>query len=316
MPITPVVVGIDVAQAELVVAVRPTRDAWTVPNNEGGVADVVRRLRPLRPALVVLEATGGYERLVVATLAAAGFPLVVANPRQVRDFARATGELAKTDRVDAQMLALFGERLHPEPRPLPDAATEALAAVLTRRRQLGDMLTAERNRLAHASETVRGDLREHIRWLERRLSDLDRDLDQMIHASAVWCAKDNLLQSAPGVGPVVSRTLLGALPELGQLTHNQIAALAGVAPFARDSGTWRGQRHVRGGRAPVRRALYLAALVATRHNPIIKDFYQRLLAVGKPKKVALTACMRKLLTILNAMVRSNTVWRRTTAQTA
>jgi len=316
MTITPVVVGIDVAQAELVVAVRPTLDAWTVPNDESGVAELVRRLRPLHPALVVLEATGGYERSVVGTLATAGVPLVVANPRQVRDFARATGQLAKTDRVDAQTLALFGESIHPEPRPLPDAATKALDAVLTRRRQLRDMLTAERNRLSHASGAVRRDLREHIRWLERRLADLDRDLDKMIHASPVWRAKDDLLQSVPGVGPVVSRTLLGALPELGRLTHKQIAALAGVAPFARDSGMWRGQRHVRGGRALVRTALYMAALVAARHNPIIKAFYQRLVAVGKPKKVALTACMRKLLTILNAMVRSNTVWRTTTAQTA
>lgn len=316
MTSTPVVVGIDVAHAELVVALRPSLETWTVPNEERGIADLVRRLRPLHPVLVVLEATGGYERMVVGALAMAGFPVVVANPRQVRDFARATGQLAKTDGVDAHILALFGETVHPEPRPLPDAATQALDALLTRRRQLRDMLAAEQNRLGHATGPVRRDLREHIHWLERRLADLDRDLDKMIQGSPLWRAKDDLLQSTPGVGPVVSRTLLGALPELGTLTHKHIAALAGVAPFARDSGTWRGHRHVRGGRAMVRTALYMAALVAARHNPIIKAFYQRLLAAGKPKKVALTACMRKRLTILNAMVRSNTVWRTTTTQTA
>jgi transposase len=307
-------VGIDVASAELVVAVRPTAEGWTVPNDDAGVATVVRRLRPLAPAVIVLEATGGYERGVVAALAAAGLPVVVANPRQVRDFARATGQLAKTDQVDAGVLALFAERVHPEPRALPDAATQALDAVLTRRRQLLDMLTAERNRLAQAVPAVRRDVQAHIRWLERRLADLDRDLDALIQHSPVWRAKDNLLRSVPGVGPVVSRTLLGALPELGTLTHKQIAALAGVAPMARDSGLWRGRRRITGGRAAVRATLYMAALVATRHNPPIRGFYQRLLTAGKPKKVALTACMHKLLTILNAMVRANAVWRSTLAQ--
>jgi transposase len=310
-----VYVGIDVASAELVVSVRPTAEGWSVPNDDAGVATVVRRLRLLAPAVIVLEATGGYERAVVAALAAAGLPVVVANPRQVRDFARATGQLAKTDQVDAGVLALFAERVHPEPRALPDAATQALDAVLTRRRQLLDMLIAERNRLAQAVPAVRRDVQAHIRWLERRLADLDRDLDALIQHSPVWRAKDNLLQSVPGVGPVVSRTLLGALPELGALTHKQIAALAGVAPMARDSGLWRGRRRITGGRAAVRATLYMAALVATRHNPIIRGFYQRLQAAGKPKKVALTACMHKLLTILNAMVRANAVWRNTLAQT-
>lgn len=310
-----VYVGIDVASAELVVAVRPTGEGWSVPNDDAGGATVVRRLRLLAPAVIVLEATGGYERAVVAALAAAGLPVVVANPRQVRDFARATGQLAKTDQVDAAVLALFAERVHPEPRALPDAATQALDAVLTRRRQLLDMLTAERNRLAQAVPAVRRDVQAHIRWLERRLADLDRDLDALIQHSPVWRATDNLLRSVPGVGPVVSRTLLGALPELGALTHKQIAALAGVAPMARDSGLWRGRRRITGGRAAVRATLYMAALVATRHNPIIRRFYQRLLAAGKPKKVALTACMHKLLTILNAMVRANAVWRNTLAQT-
>jgi transposase len=310
-----VVVGIDVALAELVVAVRPTQAAWTCVNDDAGIMALVHRLRALQPSLIVLEATGGYERAVVGALATAGLPVVVANPRHVRDFARATGQLAKTDQVDAAILALFAERVHPEPRPLPDAATQALDALLARRRQLLEMLTAERNRLGHAVPAVARDLRQHIRWLERRLSDLDRDLDDRIHASPVWRAKDDLLQSTPGVGPVVSRTLLAALPELGCLTHKQIAALAGVAPLARDSGKWRGHRRVAGGRAPVRAALFMGALVAAQHNPSIRLFYQRLVTAGKPKKVALTACMHKLLTILNAMVRSNTAWRTSVAQT-
>jgi transposase len=310
-----IVVGIDVAQAELVIAIRPTDERWTLANDDAGITVLVRRLRTLPPTLIVLEATGGYERAAVAALATAGLPVVVANPRQVRDFARGTGQLAKTDQVDAALLALFAERVQPEPRPLPDAATQALEALLARRRQLLDMLTAERNRLAHAVPAVARDLRRHIRWLEHRLQDLDRDLDDQIQRSPVWRTKDDLLQSAPGVGPVVSRTLLGALPELGTLTHKQIAALVGVAPFPRDSGTRRGHRRVAGGRAPVRAALYMGALVASRYNPIIRAFYQRLVAAGKPKKVALTACMHKLLTILNAMVRSNSVWRSPVART-
>jgi transposase len=316
MVAAPVTVGIDIAQAELVVALRPSLETWALPNTEDGASELLRRVRALHPQLVVLEATGGYERTVVARLATAGLPVVVANPRQVRDFARATGELAKTDQVDAHILALFGEVVHPEPRALPDAATQELEAVLTRRRQLLEMLTAERNRLAQAVPAVRKSVREHIQWLERRLLDVDRDVDTKIHGSPVWRTKDNLLQSTPGVGPVVSRTLLGALPELGTLSHREIAALVGVAPFARDSGRWRGQRHVRGGRAAVRAALYMAALVATRRNPIIRAFYQRLVDAGKPKKVALTACMHKLLIILNAMMRSNQAWRTTAAQTA
>lgn len=310
-----VFVGIDVAQAELVIALRPSEASWTVGNDEVGIAALLRRLRPLPVTLIVLEATGGYERAVVAALATAGCPVVVANPRHVRDFARGTGQLAKTDLVDARILALFAERVHPTPRPLPDAATQALEALLARRRQLLDMLTAERNRLAHAGPPIARDLRRHIDWLERRLGKLDNDLDQQIQRSPVWRTQDDLLQSAPGVGPVLSRTLLAALPELGRLSHKQIAALVGVAPLARDSGTRRGRRRVWGGRAPVRAVLYMGALAAARHNPIIRAFYQRLVAAGKPKKVALTACMHKLLTILNAMVRANTAWRHAVAQT-
>ena len=303
------VVGIDVAKAELVVAVRPGGDRWTVPNNEAGVGRLRARLKQLVPTLVVLEATGGYERAAVAALAAVQLPVVVANPRQVRDFARATGQLAKTDGIDADLLALFAERVRPTPRPLADEASAALDALLTRRRQLIGMLGAERNRLEHAPPAVARGIRTHIRWLERQLSAVDRNLDDMIQQSPVWRAKEDLLRSVPGVGPIVSRTLLGELPELGQLNRRRIAALVGVAPFACDSGTLRGRRVVWGGRAPVRAALYMSALVATRRNPVIRAFYLRLVAAGKPKKVALTACMRKLLTILNVMLHTNTPWR-------
>ena len=244
------VVGIDVAKAELVVAVRPGGERWTEPNDEAGVARLRARLQQLAPIVVVLEATGGYEREAVAALAAVQLPVVVANPRQVRDFARATGQLAKTDRMDAEMPALFAERVRPTPRPLPDDASVALDALLTRRRQLVGMLIAERNRLEHAPAAVGRGIRTHIRWLERQLGTVDRDLDDMIHQSPVWCAKEDLLRSVPGVGPIVSRTLLGELPELGRLNRRRIAALAGVAPFNRDSGTLRGRRIVWGGRAP------------------------------------------------------------------
>jgi len=313
---SPVYVGIDVARDTLVVALRPADLSWTLPNTEAGVRDLVTRLRRHRPSLIVLEATGGYERAAVAAVAAAGLPVVLVNPRQVRDFARATGELAKTDHVDARILALFAERVRPTPRPLPDDATRALEALVTRRRQLLDMLTAERNRLPHAGGAVRRDLQHHIRWLERRLKTLNRDLDRFIQASPLWRAHDDLLQSVPGVGPALSATLLGTLPELGTLTHKQIAKLVGVAPLARDSGTRRGHRTIYGGRAAVRRALYMATFAATRYNPVIGAFYQRLRQAGKPHKVALTACMHKLLTILNAMVRSHTRWRLAAASNA
>jgi len=310
MSALPVFVGIDVAKTEMVTGLRPSGEVWTVSNDETGIHELLQRLRPHGPVLVVIEATGGYERGVVAALAAAGMPLVVANPRQVRDFARATGQLAKTDRIDAQVLALFAERVRPEPRPLPDDATRTLTALLARRRQILEMLTAERNRLEHAVPAVRRDLIQHIRWLERRLRDVDHDLDRTVQSSPIWRAKENLLRSLPGVGPVTSRTLIGSLPELGFLNRKQIAALVGVAPLARDSGTLKGKRLVWGGRAPVRAALYMAALVASRRNPALRAFYARLVAAGKPKKLALTACMRKLLTILNAMVKTNSAWQR------
>ena len=309
-------VGVDVAKAELVVACRPEGAAWTASNDAGGIAATVARLTSLEPRLIVLEATGGYERAMVAALAVAGLPAVVVNPRQVRDFAKATGQLAKTDDLDADLLALFADRVRPTPRSLPDAVVQQLDALMTRRRQLLDMLTAERNRLEHAVGPIRRSLVDHIRWLERRVAAVDRDLDDTIARSPVWRAKEDLLRSVPGVGPVVSRTLLADVPELGHLNRKQIAALVGVAPLARDSGTLRGKRIVWGGRAPVRAVLYMGALVATRRNPVIRAFYRRLLAAGKPKKVALIACMRKLLTILNAMMRTSTTWQHNAEATA
>lgn len=305
---SPLFVGVDVAKERLDVVVRPGGEGWSDANDEAGIAALVARLRPLGPALIVCEATGGFERAAIAALAAAGLPVVVANPRQVRDFARATGQLAKTDQLDAGILALFGERVRPAPRPLPDAAAQLLDAVLTRRRQLLEMLTAEKNRLGFAPKPLHRGIQAHIRWLERQLDDVTKELADLIESSPVWRAKDDLLQSVPGVGPIVSYTLLGELPELGTLSHKQIAALAGIAPLARDSGTLRGKRMIWGGRARVRTALFMAALCGRRWNPVLKVFYDRLIAAGKPKKVAIIACARKLLTILNAMLRNNTHW--------
>jgi transposase len=304
----PVYVGIDVAKAYLDIAVRPTHAHWRAANTEDGIAGLTERLRTLQPALVVLEATGGYERTVTAALAVAGVPVAVVNPRQVRDFAKATGKLAKTDTLDADALAHFADAVRPEPRALPEAAAQALDALLVRRRQLVNMLVAEKNRLQAAMAPVRDRVACHITWLEQELADLDDDLDHTIRTSPVWREHDQLLRSVPGVGRVVATTLLAELPELGMLTRQQIAALVGVAPLNRDSGTVRGRRAVWGGRARVREALYMATLVATRHNAVIRAFYARLCTAGKAKKVALIACMRKLLTILNALLKQRTIW--------
>lgn len=305
-------IGIDVAKAELVVAARPSGERWTVANDARGVETLVARLGREAPELIVLEATGGYELLCVAALVAALLPVVVANPRQVRDFARATGQLAKTDRIDADILALFADRVRPAVRALPDAAAQELDALLARRRQLLEMLQAERNRLGQVfgrgKQPVKKSLQHHIAFLERELKRADTDLGELIQHSPAWREKDDLLQSVPGVGRVLSFTLLAELPELGRLSRREIAKLVGVAPLSRDSGTMRGRRFVQGGRASVRAVLYMAALVATKRNPVIAAFYQRLLAAGKPKKLALVACMRKLLTILNTMVRTGARW--------
>jgi len=308
MTSAPIFVGIDVSKAQLDIALRP-EGRFSAANDDAGYGQILARLKGASPTLVVLEATGGLEMPITGILAAAGIPVVVVNPRQVRDFAKATGRLAKTDALDAQTLAHFAEVLRPASRPLPDEQTQTLAAILARRRQLVEMLTAEKNRLSSAYTPVRTSLRTHIAWLERALSHTDRDLAHAIRESPVWREKDDLLQSVPGIGPVLATTLLANLPELGTLTHKQIAALVGVAPLNRDSGTLRGKRTVWGGRAPVRAALYMAALVAARFNPVLRAFYQRLCAAGKVKKVALVACMRKLLTIVNAMLKHRTPWR-------
>lgn len=310
---TLVCVGIDVSQSQLDVAVRPGA-YFSAPNNERGVATVVAHRRRLAPALIVLEATGGLEMCLAGALAAEGLPVAVVNPRQVRDFARATGQLAKTDALDAEILAHFAEVIRPQVRLLPDAQTQALAALTTRRRQLVEMLTAEKNRLRTAAPAIRKSRRAHGGWLQHERTQLDTALAQAIQNSPVWRAKDDLLRSVPGVGPVLTTTVLANLPELGTLTNKQIAALAGVAPLNRDSGTLHGKRMVWGGRAQVRATLYMAAVVATRYNPTIKMFYQRLCGLGKAKKVALVACMRKLLTILNAMLKSGTPWRGAASQ--
>lgn len=303
-----VYVGIDVAKTEVVLALRPSGETWTVANDDPGIRRVVDRLRLGAPTLIVLEATGRYETALVAVLGAAGLPIVVVNPRQVRDFAKALGRLAKTDTLDAQVLALFAERVRPAFRALPDEATRWLEALLARRRQLVEMRVAEQNRRGLAPRPLRRSITQHIRWLERQLADVDRELHETIQQSPLWLARATLLQSAPGVGPGLSYTLIGLLPELGRLNRKEIAALVGVAPFARDSGQWRGPRTIWGGRAAVRTMLYMGALVATRHNVAIRGLYHRLVAAGKPKKVALVACMRKLLIMLNAMVRTNRPW--------
>jgi transposase len=304
------VVGIDVSKQELVVALDPTGEQWTSGVDPAALDRLVTRLQALAPQLIVVEATGGYERPLAAACAAAALPVAVVNPRQVRAFAQALGRTAKTDAIDAVVLAQFGARVQPAPRPVPSADTQALAALVARRRQLLEMLGAERNRLALTPRgPVARDLRDHIRWLERRLRHVDTDLTAAIQRSPIWRVHDDLLQSVPGIGPTVARTLLAELPELGLLNRRAIAALVGVAPFNRDSGQWRGYRTIWGGRASVRAALYMAALVATRHNPVLARFYQRLRAAGKPAKVALVAVMRRLLTIVNAMIQHQTPWR-------
>lgn len=312
-----VFVGIDVSKAQLDVALRPGGERVTAENSEAGIAALVKRLQRLGPSLIVMEATGGLEQALCIALAEQGLPVVVVNARQTRDFAKAMGRLAKTDRIDAQVLAEFAERVRPQVRDLPDARARALEALLTRRRQVVDMMTAERNRLHAAREAaVRADIETHLLYLQGRKDNLDQELMAAVQANPVWLSKAQLLKSVPGVGPVLTVTLLAELPELGQLSHKQIAALVGVAPINRDSGLLRGRRGTWGGRASVRTTLYMAALVAMQSNSVIRAFYERLLAKGKAKKVALVACMRKLLVILNAMVRTNMPWQADVASSA
>lgn len=301
-------IGIDVAKARLDVAIRPTGCQWQAEHTEKGVQEVVEQISELNPALVLLEASGGLEVPVVAALAIANLPVVVVNPRQVRDFARATGKLAKTDALDAHVLAHFAEAIRPASRSIPDSETQALNALVTRRNQVMNMLVAEKNRLRTSRPLVSQRIQVHIDWLKQELDEIDRELKGMLHNSPVWREKENLLRTVPGVGPQLAVSILAYLPELGTLNRKRIAALVGVAPFNRDSGTLRGKRTVWGGRSRIRASLYMAALVASRHNPVISAFYQRLLDAGKAKKVALTACMRKLLVILNAMLKNHSPW--------
>jgi len=308
MSAEPFFVGIDVSKDALEVAVRPGGKRWSARNDSSGLDSLVAALQEVQPQAIVMEATGGYEVPVAAILGAAKLPVAVVNPRQVRDFARATGTLAKTDGIDAQVLAHFAEAVRPVCRPLPDAQQQELEALLARRRQLVAMVTMEKNRLRSVLAKVRPRLEAHIDWLEKELAEGDGELREFLQRSPLGREKDKLLQSTPGVGPVLSLTLLANLPELGTLDRHQVAALVGVAPFARDSGLLRGRRAIWGGRAPVRAALYMATLSAVRHNPVLRAFYQRLLAAGKAKKVALVACMHKLLTILNAMLKHRTPW--------
>jgi transposase len=300
-------IGIDVSKATLDVAVHEG-SLQQVANDAAGIAKLVAQWRTAPPTLVVLEATGVYHHSVTAALLAAAVPVVVVNPRQVRDFARSTGQLAKTDRLDAQVLARFAAVVQPEVRPLADEATHELAALVDRRRQLVDMLTAEKNRLAIAKRAVRPSVKQHIAYLTKAIGTAEDELDRWIAESPAWRAQEDLLRSVPGIGEHTARMLIAELPELGRLSRREIAALVGVAPMARESGRWRGLRRCWGGRAHVRAMLYMATLTATRCNPVIKACYDRLRAANKPKKLALTACLRRLVTIVNAMVKTQQRW--------
>lgn len=304
-----VFIGIDVSKFRLDVAVRPTAEIISGDNTPTGIEQLVEKIYALSPTLITLESTGGYERPLVIALAEAKLPVAVVNPRQARDFARSMGRLAKTDEIDAMVLAHFAEAMRPAEYDLPTVQARALSALLVRRRQLVDMITMEAQRLANCSDLrSRSDIQATLAFLKDRLEHVDQDLLEAVQASPSWRHRSQLLQSVPGVGPVVAVTLLAELPELGQLSDKKLAALVGVAPLNRDSGTFRGQRRIGGGRSSVRAVLYMAATVAMRFNPVIRAFYEQLLARGKPKKVALVACMRKLLIILNAMIRTNTAW--------
>ncbi len=307
-------VGIDVSEKSLEVSELAERadlteaKVWTTLNKESAIEELVKRLLAISPKLVVLEATGRLEMAAAGAMAAAGLPVRIVNPRWVKNFGRATGIVAKTDGIDARVIACFADRMRPEPRPLKDEETQELEALLTRRRQVVDMLTAERNRFRRAQKPISDSIRTHILWLEQSLAEVDKDLNNSIKGSPLWCEKDEIIQSGPGVGPVLSTTLLAELPELGTLNRKKIAALVGVAPFNCDSGTFRGTRRIWGGRAPVRTVLYMATVAAIRCNSAIKTFHKRLIEAGKKPKVAITACMRKLLIILNSMVRNRTAW--------
>ncbi len=303
-----VYVGIDVSKDKVDVALRPGEETWTVTQDEASLEELVMTIKDIKPELVVLEATGGYETRVAAMIAVAGIPVSVVNPRQVRDFAKSTGKLAKTDRLDAQAIAHFAEAIKPEVRYLADEESREIAAMMSRRRQLVEMMVAEKNRLHTCHPNLTTEIKEHLEWMEQRLKALEEEIQKRIQKTDIWHKKDDLLRTVPGIGKVVSSTLLAELPELGKVNRKKIAALVGVAPLNRDSGKYKGRRGVWGGRAAVRSALYMATLSAIRFNPVIKTYYEKLLERGKLKSVALTACMHKLLTIINTMIAQSKPW--------
>ncbi|MDV2989178.1 MAG: IS110 family transposase [Dehalogenimonas sp.] len=301
-------VGIDISKATIDVAVHENKEHWAFTNDENGIKKLSSLMRKVSPSLIVMESTGSYEVAATYELSARGFSVAVVNPRHIRDFARSTGLLAKTDGLDARVIARFAATIKPSPRILPDEDTQKLAAIMARRRQVVAMLTAEKNRLGQANHTVKERIKQHISWLEQELDDINKESGSMIESNTEWKEKSDIMQSVPGVGPNLSLTLLSDMPELGNLNRKEIAALCGLAPFNRDSGQRRGQRSIWGGRSSVRAAIYMAAFSAVRWNPLLREFYQRLLDSGKRRKVALVACMRKLLCILNAMLKNRTVW--------
>ncbi len=302
-------VGIDVSKKQLDYASTGEAEIWRVPNNEAGIEDIMQRCLELQPQLVVVESTGGFEKKLVSELYGAGVPVVLINPHRVREFARSIGLLAKTDRLDARLLAHYGQAVKPEPTRLPDEKEQLLAALVLRRRQLIENRTAEKNRLETAHKAMQGNIEAHLKWLDEQIDELDQQIEQFILNDPNFKAKDEILRSVPGIGKVTSSLMLASLPELGHSDRKQIAALVGVAPMNYDSGFFRGKRRIKGGRSDIRTVLYMATISATRFNPVIHDFYQRLLKRGKIKKVAIVACMRKLLTILNAMIRDSLSWR-------
>ena len=304
-----VIVGIDVSKDRLDVALLPSGEAFAVGRDAGGLDALVERLKPLNPGIVALEATGGFEQVAAGALAGAGLPVVVVNPAQVRAFAKALGQRAKTDPIDAAIIAHFAQAAAPPVRPLPASATRLLADLITRRRQIVTMIAAEKQRERRATRRTAKSIARLVKALNKELASVDADIDDAVRGSPVWRHTQDLLASVPGIGPTIARTLIGELPELGRLGRRQIAALAGLAPFTRQSGQWRGKSFIGGGRTSVRTALFMGAMVAKRHNPILKAFFDRLVAAGKPKMVALIAVARKLLTILNAIIRDQKPWK-------
>ena len=304
-----IIVGIDVSKDRLDVAVRPSGEFFVVERNAAGLEQLIKRLKAISPRIVALEATGGFETVAAAALASAELPVVIVNPAQVRSFAKAIGQRAKTDPIDAAVIAHFAEATKPEPRPLPDEATRLLADLVARRRQIIEMIGAECQREKRVTvPRLKKSINRLLKALKKELASVDTDIDDAVRGSPAWRDKEDLLASVPGVGPTIARTLIAELPELGQLGRKQIAALTGLAPFTRQSGQWRGNSFIGGGRAPVRAVLFMGAMVAKQHNPVLKAFFDRLVAAGKPKMVALIAVARKLLTILNAILRDNRPW--------